>query len=273
MKLGKRHYLAIRGTLNWVDSRCSQLTYTARGRHFPPIIINALPKSGSTFIAKSLRRVLEVRSRSIALPGMRSGATLDLTALQDVAQGNCVCQQHFAADPHVLAAFADKSLKVVVNIRDPREALVSWTHFLNEFNSRHSRLHAVQAMETVVDPEYFRRSIPDQLVWQVKNYLPHTIDWISRWVATTDMRQAEGTMLLTEYSELARDASAFLAKILGFYGIEADPEWLKLPATKPGRWKFRAGNTKDWRSEYRPDSLAEATAALPVALRERFNWL
>lgn len=274
MRMRERHYRRIRRVAEGVSEFCRSLTYRAHGRHFPPVLVNALPKSGSTYISRTLARTLEVDQRTIAMHGFRSLGSLDMNELERVSRGNCVLHQHLPAEPHVVAALAAKCPKMVLNLRDPRAALVSWGHFVREFHEQHSYLLALQAAEQLLPDRFFEWSHTDQLTWHVDHYFASMISWIEGWLRVADAGPSEITpgILVTEYAELTGDPEGLFRRILDFYGIAIEPEWLSIRRPKPGSWKFRAGTTKDWRVEYTPEAMARATAMVPEAWRRRFGW-
>jgi len=274
MRLPERRYREIREVLEWVREVSFRFTYTARGRLFPPILINALPKSGSTYISRSLGRSLQVGQRTVAMHGFGSLGTLDIAELERAAKGNCVLHQHLPAEPHIVAALAAKCPKIVLNLRDPRAALVSWSYFVREFHEQYSYLLALQAVEQPLPERFFERSHEEQLSWHVEHYFSSMISWIARWLQVIDEVPKNGlNILVTDYAELVADAEALLRRILDFYEIAVEPEWLSIRRPKPGSWKFRAGATKDWHVEYTPEALARATAMVPEAWRSRFGWV
>ncbi len=266
-----RHLKAIRRLTARVNQYCFDLTYNGRGRRFPSILVNALPKSGSTYITRTLRRAMRLGPIDLGAYGVHS-ITLNLAALERFSRGNLVSHQHLPAEPHIVAGLAMRAPKMVLNLRDPRAALVSWTHFINEFKTEHSLLQARLSVEQPVDPAYFDWPFADQLAWQVDNYLPRTVGWIADWLDVADDPRSVLDILVTEYAELVEDASKLVRRILDFYAIEADPAWLQLRKPKPGRWKFRVGATRDWREDYSPAVLDRATAAIPERWRDRFRW-
>jgi hypothetical protein len=265
-------YRAARRLAERVTEFCYRRTYHGRGRHYPPIVVNALPKSGSTYITRTLQQTLKVGPRRFALHGFHSAGTVDVNSLDRVAEGNCVCHQHLPPEPHIVAALKAKLGRMVLNIRDPRAALVSWTHFVNEFHAEHSYLQALQEAETVLPESYFQLPIAEQLSWQIDHRLPHMIDWIAKWLEIADRQDPDFPILVTDYAEMVRDTRAFVQRILDFYGVAIEADWLAVRKPKPGQWKFRVGTGKDWRTDFTPAALERATAALPADWMSRFGW-
>ncbi len=265
-------YRSVRRLAKQVTEFCYRRTYQGRGRRYPAIVVNALPKSGSTYITRTLQQTLKVGPRRFALHGFHSAGTVDVELLDQVAEGNCVCHQHLPPEPHVVAALETKLGRMVLNLRDPRAALVSWTHFVNEFHNEHSYLQALQEAETFLPESYFALPIADQLAWQIDHRYPQTIAWMTNWLEVADRPGGKLSVLVTDYADMVSDTRAFMQRILDFYGIAAEPDWLKVRQPKAGQWKFRVGTAKDWRADFAAETLEKATAMLPPAWVERFGW-
>jgi hypothetical protein len=271
ISLRPRQFKRIDSALSALRARCFGLTYHGQGRTFPSILINALPQSGSTFIAKSLRRALTAGPQPLMMHGFVSSGTIDPHALEIFAAGNRVSQQHLPAEPHIVAALAMKAPRMVLNLRDPRAALVSRTHFIIRQKRENSPLQVLQAMESSFPADYFEWPFADQLAWQAENHLPRVMRWIDRWLAIEADTSNGLDVLVTEYGELIQDTEALLRRILDFYGI-SEPRRTMATTPKPGRWKFRAGSTEDWRTQYKPETLAAVTRLIPADCAARFNW-
>jgi hypothetical protein len=272
MKMRETQLKAIKRGADKIVGFCEGLTYPARGRQFPAIVINALPKSGSTFIAKTLRQALQVRPLHFAVPGLHSRGTVDMRALGIVARGNAICHQHLPPERHIISALSGTLGRIVLNLRDPRAALVSWTHFVNEFNRDYSYLLALQVAEQDLPESYFSQPLADQLAWQADNRLPEMIEWIRLWIEAADAQYAGLSILLTDYQEMVGDTRKFFERILQFYGIAIEPEWLKIRQPKAGQWKFRVGTGKDWRTDFAPETLERVSAMVPQDWMSRFGW-
>lgn len=272
MKMRETQLKSIRRGADKLLGFCEGLTYPARGRKFPSILVNALPKSGSTFIAKTLRRTLQVRPIGFALHGFQSTGTVNVRQLKLVADGNAVCHQHLPAEPHIVAALGDALGRMVVNIRDPRAALVSWTYFVNEFHREHSYMRALQEAEQVLPQSYFDLPIAEQLAWQTDRRLPYIVEWIGKWLQVADQTDSQLAVLVTDYGQMVHDTRAFIERILSFYNIAIEPQWLVVRQPKAGQWKFRVGTAKDWRADFAPATLERATAMVPQEWMQRFGW-
>jgi Sulfotransferase domain len=245
--------------------------YPARGRSFPPILINTLPKSGSKFILRALQRTLQVDDIRILYGGL-TRAGLSEPNLIRFAAGNRICQEHLPPEQHIVAGLELRAPRMVLHVRDPRAALVSWVHHVNTIYRKGHIVAILQGVEQRLPEDYFERAIPDQLAWQVDHFLPTTTRWISGWMDIIDQQSDKLQILLTRYEDLSGDSDALLMRILAFYGIDCPQEWLYRQDPKVGKWNYRAGTKEDWRAAYSPELLARASAMIAPRERERFGW-
>jgi hypothetical protein len=79
-------------------------------------------------------------------------------------------------------------------------------------------------------------------------------------------------ILITTYPELAADSAALLERILKFYQIDFQPDWISRRAPEVGKWNYRAGEKADWREAYTPALLDRATSLISARERDRFDW-
>jgi len=120
--------------------------------------------------------------------------------------------------------------------------------------------------------KYFDWSITDQLAWQTENFLPSTVNWITRWMDVIEQKSSSLEIMVTTYPELVADSEALQQRILKFQQIDVEPSWIRRQAPEVGKWNYRAGSNSDWRKVYSPALLDLATSLIPERERARFDW-
>ena len=90
------------------------------------------------------------------------------------------------------------------------------------------------------------------------------------WLALCDTRQYN--ILLTSYSDLARDETAYINQILDFHGIPRSlfrrPQIEKTVVAS----HYRVGSENEWLTAFNAGQIAKSTAMIGDDLIERFGW-
>lgn len=235
------------------------------------IIINAVPKSGSAFISKSIQSSLNVRNKPISNEYIPSDH-LSYTKLQHFyVVGGHISKQHFEVsrlNMQILKRFTDR---IVLNVRDPREILLSWVHHLN---TEHKNGMELFYFDPEPNAEYFTWSLEKQIDWNIEHFLPATVKWLQDWAQYKKQQDtlANGfQILVTKYEELLTDELALYRKILKFYGI---PEELfnYQPVAKTESLHFRKGDPNEWRSVFTEQQKIQINKLVPQELLDEYGW-
>jgi hypothetical protein len=128
--------------------------------------------------------------------------------------------------------------RMQVHVRDPRQVMISWFHFLPHVARD---LDPVQVLHHGMPDDYFERSTERQLDWLIDNWLRWTIDWIEGWVQAEREPWFKTKLLFTTFEDMIADPKAFFDRILDFYDVERD---LFVHPSKPahqGDRNFRLG--------------------------------
>ena len=161
--------------------------------------------------------------------------------------------------------------KWVVHIRDPRSVTLSWVHHMNRlYSERHDGKFHHLFVYPVPPESYFGWPFHQQVDWTIEHFLPRAVTWTRSWLAVCNSHQYD--ILLTSFSELARDELAYIHSILDFYAI---PRTLfhrpTIEKTILGS-HFRTGLEDEWRTTFTADQLANANTLVGLDLIERFDW-
>ncbi len=239
----------------------------------PTIVLATLPKSGSLFIRNSLVRRLNMTMASVSgdffpedliVPGL----------LKQIAGGGHVVQTHIPA--HELnAALLEQYLgRVVVHVRDPRQATLSWVHHLDRLQGDADVRDRLRVVQPALPADYFDRNFEQKVQWNLDHHLPNCVRWVRDWVALSESSSRNLNVCFTTFAKMKHDPDAFFAELLGFYGV--DPARLSPDDAAPDadikKDHFRKGETDEWRRVFTPDQCAQATEAIDADLAERFDW-
>ncbi len=150
--------------------------------------------------------------------------------------------------------------KIVVHVRDPRQALVSIVHHLDRYTDQMPGLRAQAALGQTVS-ERAQRAIASY---------EDSIRWISGWVEL----ESEIDILFSTFEDFIADRAAFVERYLDFYGVHrAHFNWGNAFGEHKGVDNhFRSGRTDEWREVLEPAFAARISAMLPPQLIEKFGW-
>lgn len=241
-----------------------------RKPELPSILVVTIPKSGTAFTNLMLARGLGLEAASISF-GYFPYYLVDIRKLPSFIEGGSVASAHFEPSPVNLQSLTYFITKWVVHVRDPRSVVLSWVHHMNRlYGERHNGRYEHLFVYPAPAEAYYGWSFGRQVDWNIEHFLPSVVAWMRSWLATCDSRRYD--ILLTSFSELARDELSYIHKILEFYAI---PQALfrrpHIEKTVQGS-HFRAGLEDEWMMAFSPEQIAKATAMIGRDLIERFGW-
>jgi hypothetical protein len=248
-----------------------RLFAAAKPPDLPSILVVTIPKSGTVFTNRMLSRGLSLDPASVSF-GYFPHYLVDIRELLSFIKGGKVASAHFDPSPVNVQALTAFVTKWVVHIRDPRSVVLSWVHHQNRLYAERPAGQYEHLYVYPAPPEaYFGWPFHRQIDWNLDNFLPNAVAWIRSWLALYDSRQCD--VLLTTYSELARDELGYIHKILDFYAIPR--ERFRRPKIERTLLDshFRTGLEDEWLTAFTSDQVVRATATIGEDLLERFGWL
>lgn len=278
MKLNKRIYSLSEKFADFLVERATPLGFPARGSKFPPVLMIALPKSGSIYLQRALGRTLQVQVHHFSAAGI-SGSSFALRDLTRFAAGNVISREHLQPREVSLKVLGNYGInRAVLHVRDPRGAMISWTKHMDRALAARGLRYVELSCEMLVPDSYEKWDFNDRLKWQVENKMPDFVRWIEGWLTLTE-KDWGVEFLITDYGDLQKDGRALVTRILDFYRIPYQPDWISMPTTEYGKNNIYS-NLKDeaadalpsWAKQMPADLLATANAMLPATLRDRFGW-
>ena len=240
------------------------LIHTVGIRPHQPILLNTLPKSGSRYIFKALRDGLGLKGFPALHPFHYEGAELHETVLKQLVRKKRLSQSHLFPLKHNIQRLAARLDKVIVHVRDPRQAILSW-------------MHEMEHNESVLFPtgEYINCS---ELDWETyadlvidKEY-PYFVEFIKGWLSVFKEENRGFDMLLTRHNKLSDDPEGFFKEIMDFLDM---PHWVFIFPKPPrvGSLNFRKNDPNEWRTSFSKQQQEHMSAALDHEILDYFGWL
>jgi hypothetical protein len=246
----------------------SRLRPTKPSTYLEGILLNTMPKSGSIYVQKSLSKILGLAAMDLG----NSYGLIDQMNIQDTrtfSRGGFVSQNHLAPSPENLQVLRHFKLKMVLHMRDPRQALLSWVHHLRYVAGGNDTSEELLYVTPRPPFGYFKLSLSRQIDWQIDNYMPQLVQWAERWVEIADRDMIP--ILITQQNDLRTEEKAFFDRILAFHDIDLDYALPNLARTI-NETHFRLADPMEWSRTVTPDQAIRAASMIPESLSIRFGW-
>ncbi|MDJ0943401.1 MAG: sulfotransferase domain-containing protein [Kiloniellales bacterium] len=255
--------LPVRATQEAFEDR--RQTAIAAGRRM--MLITTVPKSASESIWNRLAEGLKLGQCFLSL-GLFPDCCLLPSRVRFAARGGLIVKEHIAATPHNCQTLVEYGQdRIVVHLRDPRQALLSWIHFVRDDVSQ--RLLAPLWRKIVPQAEVLSLSLEAQLDWGIAHYLPYLIDFVKDWTAVDDDPESGLRVCFASFERFRQDPDGYVDSVLDFYDIDkaafrrdSEAEVVHL----------RKGLIDEWRGVFTPAQKERAWALIPDDMAERHGW-
>lgn len=240
------------------------------------IFVASLPRSGSGYMKSSLIKGLGLSNRTHEtipitkwwFPDIVISPPAFALSLQPVSED--VIVDHPPASPANLTTLNISLDRLIVNVRDPRQALLSWVHYMNYFRYTNN---IDGLLESQIPKDYFLLSQTEQISWQIDNfYLPVAIKWIEGWLDAQDNPLFYPKILFTTHEDLVANPKGYFESILEFYEIEKTRFVFPDKPEFKQKTHIRKGRVDEWREVFTPQQAEKASAMIPERLFSKFGW-
>jgi hypothetical protein len=239
----------------------------ASRRHIPAIMFVAMMKSASEFIRENIIRALNIPELGLSIGTVPHDKVMP-SAVRQLAKGGAIARSHLSADT-LPALIANGVERLILHVRDPRQVVVSWVHYMVQTSDAEFRW-AAPAYDPPVPWEFRGWSFGEQLDWALRNYMPGQLQWLEDWMAAINSGPPI-PILVSKFEDFARDQRAFFAGISDFFGVSE----ISVPAL---RWQseaamrnFRTGRIDEWREVLTASQIGPFEARIEP-LAKHFGW-
>lgn len=237
----------------------------AAGR--PSILMTTMPKSASESLWNHLAIGLGLGQSHVSI-GLFPDCQLVPCRVRDLKAGGVIAKEHVGPDEHNLAILADAGIdRILVHLRDPRQAVLSWAHFVRDDVSR--RMLAPIWRKIVPPAALLDRDLHQVIDWCLDHYLPLLVGFIEGWHLLERDGHAGLCVRCLTFETFVADRDDYLAKVLDFYGLAPNDMALVQQAATI---HWRRGETDEWRSVFTAAQRRRAGDALPACLSEHYGW-
>ena len=254
----------IRSTPEAFRARVAQ----AKSRGLPGVLLNSLPKSASESIWNRLAEGLGMAQGHVSL-GLFPDCCLMPYRLAILAEGGLIAKEHIPANSHNLRQLREAGIdRMLLNLRDPRQASLSWAHFVK--NDVSMRLMA-PIWRKIVPPRQVLESDFGQLLdWVIDFYLPLAVEWIAEWTKLSQRdNDAPLRVYAVKFETFRNEPERYFEGVLDF--LEIDRQGFAM-AAEAQTVHLRRGALEEWREVLTPAQAERAWTKLPKDLAGYWGW-
>jgi len=229
------------------------------------LFLITLPKSGGQYLAISLQKGLGINQAP--LPGSNNISFDDVLIMPSVHNGlhsskDIIVVSHAYSNDFNRLAITQYVDKLIVNVRDPRQATLSHIHNLNLI---HRQAGKEQLLLSVHLPQkYFLWSLSEQITWQIdQGFFPKAIQFIQGWLEADEDPNFYPPILFTRYEHLVEAPEKYFTRILEFYGFsESSFDFPEQPKFQE-KSHYRKGEIDEWKKVFTSEQADKACSMLP----------
>lgn len=242
----------------------------ARAHGLPSILLNTQFKSGSMFLSRRLAQATGLPLCYLTRTPLDNGIVPEWAEL--FARGGAIAQDHLAATIPTIARFKRAGIaRMLVQVRDPRQSMISAIHHYAKLQGRES-----------ADAILMRARLPQSHEsWDTERRIDHYIEtelqaqihWVEFWLEVARAGDPKLRILTSRFQDFAADRSRLFHDLMEFFAIPpASIDWplLEKPPVA-GELHFRAGRSEEWREILTPAQRRRAGAMMPAALERYFE--
>ncbi len=239
----------------------------AQDRGLPPILINTIPKSASESIWNKLAEGLGLAQAHISI-GLFPDCTIIPSRIGMLSRGGLITKEHLPANRYNLKMLSGHGIdRLVFHVRDPRQATLSWAHFVRDDVS--SRLLGPLWRKIVPPAHVVCGDMSEVIDWCLDSYLPLLIDFLARW---REVQADPGQPLSVQFMSFETfriDPDHYFDEVLDFYGIARDDFAAEAEAEVV---HLRKGQLDEWRGVFTEAQRHRAWELIPQDIAEAFGW-
>lgn len=239
-----------------------------RHRDEPSIFLVTLPKSATVHIGHSIAQSLRYNhTHTLVTPTFPKNIVWPEMA-RDFVRGGMISASHMEADSRNLIILRQSNVRrIVLHVRDPRAALLSWVHFMAKRGRNRDFQAGVGSIPNQHTIDFSRKDFEEQVNGCIQTFYQNCIGWLNRWMETLD-RNDIFEFLVIRHEEFVSNEQEYYNRILDFYDIKGAINSVKSGETT----HFRSGNNDEWREAFTSEQIENVNRLLPQIICDRFGW-
>jgi Sulfotransferase domain len=236
-------------------------------RGMPAMLLVSMQKSASEYLRENLMRALDIPELHIGIGTVPRDKVIP-SAVQQLARGGAIARSHM--DGANFGALAANGItRMLLQIRDPRQVTVSWTHMMRRLSDVAFQ-YAAKMYHPEVPADFRVWTLQQEIDWAIDNYLPGQLSWLESWAAVLDTEPSIPICVL-KFEDFRAEEDTFFRRIANFYGLAQIDRPALSDQSAAAMRNFRLGDIDEWRTVLAPERLKVFNSRLK-SLAERFAW-
>jgi tetratricopeptide (TPR) repeat protein len=235
----------------------------------PSIFIISLKRSGTVYILRRLAEGCGMPMVRLACGDFFETILIEENLRLFSGQG-MVSLEHLAPGPIIFDALARFGIRPIVHLRDPRQSMISWLHYVD----REISAFGGDVFYLDVATNWADLTVGQKADWCIDYYFPRIIDWIKGWVAAANAKPSLD-ILFTHFEQMKSDEPSFFKTLLSHagheYGSFGDSKMNE--DTMRSSANYHLGETDEWRRILNNAQIQKLNQLIPDELAERFKWI
>ncbi|MBU1344430.1 MAG: sulfotransferase domain-containing protein, partial [Proteobacteria bacterium] len=199
-----------------------------------------------------------------------------------LVQGNCVAQGHIAAKNINLFLLEKAGVKkIVVHVRDPRQAMLSWIHYIENLHNTKSlpvldyplcdHYFSMTHEQQIVCKAYFNKPFDQKIDQHIEQYYPLLLQWLSGWIAAEENPKTSLKIKFTYFDDYKKNPEKFYSRILSFFDIDIK-RFDMTESNLQRKSHYRSGAINEFRNVFTPVQMKRLNTMTPDRIFDKFQW-
>ncbi len=235
--------------------------------NYPSILLNTMPKSGTYYIGELISRPLKLQKMILGKQYF-PGDNIIWPRLNEFVQGGYITQDHLDASKFNLEMLRRYKQKIIIHVRDPRQATLSYVHFLNTDQFIKNKETTKLFIYPTMPDDFYDLTLEHQIDWGIAAWLPCLTQWTSDWL---NAAKDNSDISFTSYEMMMNSQNDFVKQILDTFGIPIK-DFSSKNIKKDEKIHFREGKIDEWKSVFTEEQISRANGLISEDLVSNFDW-
>ena len=232
------------------------------------VVLSTLPKSASAYLLVSLMNGLNLMPERVSLRATDSNQNinelLDIQRLRDcISSGGFIIHGHFYPENNHNVRAINLLDKILVHVRDPRQTILSWAHYLTGPEFANNDKNLADALSGC--------SLEERIDWTLENVLPRQVSYLEGWMCSVTQQRLKPEVKFLKQENLAAKPDEYFRSILGFLEIE-ESMFVPPPPPEVGKLHYRRGIGDEWREVFSATQFNMVQDAITDELLAFYDW-